>query len=930
MKPDCHYRLRLCQKSILSTGSRFPTLSDLYATAMNRDIHDTINQPSDQPTESNLSTPAKKFFYIDSIPESLLIHTGNGRIVEANRQACLSLGYCREELLELTLLDIEMDLPDAGKAELILDVLAGNGPSIVQGTYRRKDGTTFPAEIKTDALKNNDENPLFISTIHNTNARPDRQRRLQDKRNLLRVIIDSIPEIICVKDGQGRWMLANAFDLRLFNLQHVNYRGKTDAELAEYTSPMYRQAFLACKKSDDRAWTKKAPIRSNEIIPVADGIPRVMDVYKIPLFHRNGERRALIVVGRDITKQHQVEQQVRENEARYRQLFEQAPIGIIQFDTNLHITDCNKNYLTFMQVDRDQLIDFDLRKIRDTKIFPVLESTLHGKEGRWEGEYQTTLSNITLDVSLRTTPLYDGHGNISGGMALFEDMSLQHQAQEEKFRLMSAIAQASETIVITDTNGSIEYVNPTFEKITGYTADEALGKNPRILKSGHHDAAFYQKIWQTLSTGRVWKGHLVNKRKDGSLFEEDATISPVRNRNGTIINYVAVKRDVTKEVALKKQLNHAMKMEAIGTLAGGIAHDFNNILSAVLGYAEMAKLRLAEDDPLCEDLTQIIAAGRRAADLVRQILTFSRQEESDMLKPVKVQDIIKEVLQLLRPSLPATIELQVDIDPDCGQVLADPARIHQVLMNICTNAKQAMHEKQGVLTIRLSEIDGDSVIVPLLHGQTRWLNLEIADTGAGMEPLVKERVFEPFFTTKQKGEGTGLGLSVVHGIVKSHGGEITVDSKPGEGTTFHVYLPVVDDEERNADQADQIMMPKGTEHILIVDDEPMLVDIMQRLLSWLGYTVTSFTDSRLALEWFTQHPDKVDLVLTDLTMPHLTGTELAKKILTAKPQLPVILCTGYSKAMNAAKAEAIGIQKFLAKPVDNRILAQTVRVALDN
>ncbi len=897
---------------------------------MNRDKHDTANQPSLQLTEPNLSDPAKIFFYIDSIPDALLLHNRDGRIVEANRRACLSLGYSREELRALTLLDIEFDFSVTDRDKLIRDILAGNDPAIIFGTYRHKDGSTFPVEIKTDVLENNDGNPLFISTIRNTNEWPDRRRRLQDKRNLLRVIIDSIPEIICVKDGRGRWMLANAFDLRLFSLQHVNYRGKTDAELAEDTSPMYRKAFLACKTSDNMAWTKKEPIRSNEIIPVADGIPRVMDVYKIPLFHRNGERKALIVVGRDITKQHQIEQQIRKNEARYRQLFEQAPIGILQFDANLRVTDCNKNYLTFMQVDRDQLIDFDLRKIRDTKIFPILESTLHGKEGRWEGEYQTTLSNITLNVSLKTTPLHDGHGNIEGGMALFEDMSLQYQAQEEKFRLMSAIAQASETIVITDTNGSIEYVNPTFEKMTGYRTEEVLGKNPRILKSGHHDAPFYQNMWQTLCAGRTWKGQIVNKRKDGTIFEEDASISPVRNRNGDIINYVAVKRDVTQEVALKKQLNQAMKMEAIGTLAGGIAHDFNNILSAILGYAEMTELRLAENDPIRQDMGQIIAAGHRATDLVRQILTFSRQEEKDELKPVKVQHIIKEVLRLLRPSLPATIEMQVDIDPDCGQTLADPARIHQVLMNICANAKQAMHGRQGILTIHLAELDGDSMIIPLLHGQSRWLDLEITDNGVGIEPQVKERIFDPFFTTKPKGEGTGLGLSVVHGIVKSHGGEITVDSEPGQGTTFHVYLPVVDDEERNADRADQIVMPKGTEHILIVDDEPMLVDIMQRFLSRLGYEVTSFTNSRLALDWFTQHPNKVDLVLTDMTMPHLTGTELAKKMLTAKPQLPVILCTGYSEVMNDTKAEAIGIQKLLAKPVANGILAQAVRVLLDN
>lgn len=725
-------------------------------------------------------------------------------------------------------------------------------------------------------------------------------------------------------------MLANTFDQNLFGLQDVDYRGKTDIELAEYTSSICRTAFLACKESDERAWRKKQPVRSKEVIPIAGDIPRVMDVYKIPLFHVSGKRKALIVVGRDITKQQHIEQQIRESEARYHQLFTQAPVGILHFDTDLHVTDCNNYYLRLMAIKRDQLIGFDLRKIRDTKILPVFEATLYGKKGRWAGMYQTTLSNITLYVSLRTAPIRDDAGNIEGGLALFEDRSLHKQAREEKIRLMSAIDQAAETIVITDREGTIEYVNPAFERITGYTAKEALGQNPRVLKSGRHDVAFYKNMWQTLCSGRTWKGHIVNKRKDGALFEEDAAISPVRNRNGDIINFVAVKRDVTQEVALKKQLNQAMKMEAIGTLAGGIAHDFNNILSAILGYAEMAELRLAQDDPVRQDMGQIIAAGQRATELVRQILTFSRQEENEQLKPVKVQHIIKEVLALLKASLPATIELRQDIDPDCGPVLADPARIHQILMNICTNARQAMGEKQGILAIRLSEIDGDSVIIPLLHGQRRWLDLEISDNGPGMEPPVKDRIFDPFFTTKQKGKGTGLGLSVVHGIVKSHGGEITVDSEPGEGTTFHVYLPVVDDKKIDGERADHIVTPKGTEHILIVDDEPMLVDIIQRSLSRLGYEVTSFTDSHSALDWFTDHAKEIDLVITDMTMPHLTGAELAEKILAARPQMPIILCTGYSEVINGAKAKSIGIRKFLAKPINNGVLAQSVRALLDN
>ena len=251
-------------------------------------------------------------------------------------------------------------------------------------------------------------------------------------------------------------------------------------------------------------------------------------------------------------------------------------------------------------------------------------------------------------------------------------------------------------------------------------------------------------------------------------------------------------------------------------------------------------------------------------------------------------------------------------------------------MNLCTNAKQAMAGEQGSLNIRLSRLADNSVTGPSCLGQGRWLDLEVSDTGVGMEPQVRERIFDPFFTTKKKGKGTGLGLSVVHGIVKSHGGEITVDSTPGQGATFHVYLPVVDDEENHEEEVKQTILPHGDEHVLLVDDEPLLVEIMKRTLSILGYRVTSFTDSRQALEWFDRHSDRVDVVVTDMTMPHQTGADLARKILAARPQMPIILCTGYSEVMDADRASAMGIRKFLAKPVENRTLAQSVRDVLDS
>ncbi len=984
--------------------------------------------------------------FVDHVPDALFMHDDKGRIVDVNGQACRSLGYSREELLALNILDIEIDYSKNGAREMIRQTIRSDAPKLFRGTNRCKDGRIFPVEAKVSIFEKG-EKPLFITVVRDISDRLHQQRRLQDKRDLLRVIIDSIPDIICVKDGQGRWLLANTFSLKVFGLQGINYRGKTNEEFAGH-SPLWREAFLNCQDTDTLAWQGKKPFRTSEIIPVVDGNSRVFDVYKIPLFHDDGRRKALVVIGRDITEQKQIEEkyrqlfeqsplaylsssvsgeilavnqavtnifgykpeeivgrnvkefltpkslqfyerqyplflrgvsafgldyevykadgslaliqvssamirddtgnpvsiqrvlidvtrqrhieeQIRASEARYRLLFDRAPVGIVHFDTDFHVTACNENYLKLMHADQEQIIGFDIRKLRDKRVVQVLEKALVGKEVWWEGEYYSTISRKTLLLSLRTAPLYDGQENIQGGMAIVVDLTEKKQAREEKYRLMSAIDQASEVIVITDPKGTIEYVNPAFERMTGYSAEEAHGLNPRVLQSGRHSKEFYKEMWHTLRSGRVWKGHIINKRKDGTLFEEDASISPVRNQEGEIINYVAVKRDVTEEVALKKQLNQAMKMEAIGTLAGGIAHDFNNILSAVLGYAEMAELQLAEDEPARKDVAQIIAAGQRATDLIRQILTFSRQEEEEF-RPLKIQFVVKEALKLLRSSLPTSIDLQRDIDPACGSVLADPVRIHQVLMNLCTNAKQSMAGEQGRLHIRLSELAADSTAGPSCLGQGRWLDLEVSDTGIGMEPQVRERIFDPFFTTKKKGQGTGLGLSVVHGIVKSHGGEITVDSEPDRGTTFHVYLPVVADDEILEEETHQAILPGGDEHILLVDDEPLLVDIMERSLSLLGYRVTSFVDSRQALAWFCRHVDRVDLVVTDMTMPYLTGADLTEKILAARPQMPIILCTGYSEVMDADRARAMGIRKFLGKPVENKTLAKSVRDVLDD
>ncbi len=369
-------------------------------------------------------------------------------------------------------------------------------------------------------------------------------------------------------------------------------------------------------------------------------------------------------------------------------------------------------------------------------------------------------------------------------------------------------------------------------------------------------------------------------------------------------------------------------MEAIGTLAGGIAHDFNNILSAVMGFTELAMYQVEKGTSTQDDLQEVLKASVRARDLVKQILTFSRQAEYEQ-KPIQVKLIVKEALKLLRASLPATIEIRGNIQSD-SLVMGDPTQIHQIMMNLCTNAQHAMQAKGGVLEVSLTDEELDLASAagyPDLN-PGHYLQLTVSDTGHGMRPEIVEQIFDPFFTTKGPGEGTGLGLSVVHGIVKSHGGDIHAYSEPGKGTTFKVFFPAV---ERLKEQEPREERPVqvGTEHILFIDDEPSLAKMGHQILESLGYKVTSRTSSVEALQLFWVKPNNFDLVITDMTMPNMTGHDLAREIIHIRPDIPIILCTGFSSSINEEKALAMGIRAFVMKPILRRTIAETIRMVLD-
>ncbi len=391
-------------------------------------------------------------------------------------------------------------------------------------------------------------------------------------------------------------------------------------------------------------------------------------------------------------------------------------------------------------------------------------------------------------------------------------------------------------------------------------------------------------------------------------------------------------RERKEREALEAQLRQAQKMEAIGTLAGGIAHDLNNILTPILGYAELARDQAGNQRGLRNQLDEIYNAGLRARDLVQQILAFSRQAGQE-LQPLRIQPLVKEAMKLLRAAIPATIEIVEAIDPACGPTLADPTHIHQIIMNLCTNAYQAMSATGGTLGVSLSETElrpEDLEKKPDLQ-PGRYVVMEVSDTGCGMVPEVLERIFEPYFTTKEQGKGTGLGLAVVYGILKRYKGDITVYSEPDKGTTFRLYFPRIEGRVRVQldDGKAGETLPTGTENVLIVDDEEVIVGMEKQMLSMLGYNVMAFTSAEDALEAFWRDPESVDLVITDQTMPKITGAELARKILSLRPEVPIILCTGFSELINESVARENGIHGFLTKPIHVMDLARMLRRLLD-
>ncbi|HVY60129.1 MAG TPA: PAS domain S-box protein, partial [Planctomycetota bacterium] len=512
------------------------------------------------------------------------------------------------------------------------------------------------------------------------------------------------------------------------------------------------------------------------------------------------------------------------------------------------------------------------------------------------------------------------------------DITELRQAQSTMRRVLRAVEQAEESIVITDAAGTIEYVNPSVCRTSGYAASELVGRNPRVFQSGAHDRTFYADLWRTILAGETWRGHLTNRTKSGARFEEAAVIGPVRDERGAVVAFVAVKRSLEGEQKLEAQLRQAQKLEAVGQLAGGVAHDINNALSGVLGYCDLALLEAAPPRIL-EFLGEIRKSGDRAASIARQLLVFSRRQSLD-LHIADVNAIVENLLKMLRRVIGENVAIATAFAADLPVASVDAGQIEQVLTNLCLNARDAMPEG-GCITI--STARAPAAHVPLADGTAArpaapaadGLLLSVADTGSGMTEEVRAHIFEPFFTTKPRGKGTGLGLAVVHGIVAKHGGAIAVDTEPGRGSTFRIYLPPasIGATKREAARQDA-SLPGGSETVLVVDDDEMLRRVTARIVERLGYRTLVAAGAADAVEVAAGFPGRIDVLLTDVVMPGPSGIDLAERLARARPGLRVLFMSGHLPERMGAGAR-IAAEQLLPKPFTAAGLAAKLRETIE-
>ena len=826
------------------------------------------------------------------------------------------------------------------KLKKVADNYSEYAQAIAQGIYNRQQP---PAKIK-EFVELSDALQQMVKMISL------RERQVVENENNLKITLNSIGDAVIATDVEGRvqrmnplaerltgWMFADAQGMNLSEVFHivnahsrVRMPNPVEKVLAEEVIVGLANHTVLISKSGDE-------------YQIADSAAPIRDT--------DGCTVGVVMVFRDVTENYLQDQKIRESEKLLKNLTANVPGVVFQllvkpdYSYSTEFVSQKKSGIFGLDVPPEDFFAEFFSRIPADEKQPMLDSLMdaikNAKKFYWEGRYKRP-SGETIWFSESAIPYIEGDNIIFCGMLMdiTERKQWESTLQNSERRFKELFNEAPVVYVITESRIQEPYikdVNKAFVDMLGYSRSEVLD----TPLAQYYTEDSQKELIEKGGFQRALRGEFLNEERsfitrDGRTVHTLLHALPEYDANGKVLGTRAMFLDITsRKIAqqetkrLETVLRQTQKMEAIGTLAGGIAHDFNNILSAVIGYSELALTEVEKDNRLYRYLEQILSAGMRAKDLVHQILVFSRQEEHEV-KPLQIEPLVKEALKLMRSSLPATIEIHQQIDSDLDSVLADPTQIHRIIVNLCTNAAQAMEENGGQLTITLSQATLSQQDIRLHPDLSpgKYLKLSVQDTGQGIPQEIAEKIFEPYFTTKEKGKGTGLGLSVVHGIVANYGGAIYVYSERGYGTKFNVYLPAIK-QHRLSIKPEEVKLPTGSEHVLLVDDEPMLLEMGQLLLESLGYKVTVCDSGLAAVEIINRSPSDIDLVISDVTMPKMTGDQLAQKILQMRKDLPIILCTGHSSKVTDELVSKIGVKALAMKPLTKEVIALLVRKVLD-
>ena len=872
-------------------------------------------------------------------PTGICVFHKNGEILSCNKQLGEIMGV--EHPQSLVGFNFLERMKNGPNKDAIKDAIK-SGSASFEGPYISVSGgrATY---LKADYKKVADD--ILLGVYEDLTSQKQSEQALKESERLYRLLFQSGNDAVFIHHLDDDGFPGLFLEVNEIACQRLGYTKEELLTLSPLdiggpeTQPKAPGFGLKLLKTGRAIFETVHRAKDGRLIPVESSVR---------LFELNGKRMVLSIA-RDISERKKMEATLRESEERYRRIVDLSP-ELIAVHQNGEVLFINKSGLRLIGADSSEsvigksILDFTDWRPGESST-EAMEYFLNNDLPMPEVEANLIhLSGKKIEAEFQTVPF------IKDGSPAYQvtarDITQRKRAErtlretEENFRQLAD--NIREMFWLRDrADGRMVYVSPAFETIWGRTREEIHNEPDTFFDSVHpEDVNRVRASFQVLEeSGQPFIEEYRIVRPDGSIRFVGARSFPIYNENGEIFRFAGIAEDITerKQVEAEKEkmeglLRQAQKMEAIGTLAGGIAHDFNNILSAILGYTELALLDAPTDTQLQRNLGQVMKAGRRARDLVRQILDFSRRTDQKKML-LELAPLLKEDLKLLRSSLPSTIEIKTRIYQSEPLVIkGDATQVHQILMNLCANAAHAMRRLGGVLEVTLSRADVSGEEAEKIPGLSpgEYAVMEVKDNGEGIHPLIISRIFDPFFTTKGTGEGTGMGLAVVFGIIQNHGGGITVESQPGEGARFKVYLPLAETKPIQEEVVMDSAQPGGSERILFVDDEEQLADLGKEILDHLGYVTAKAESGQDALDIFIKNPYEFDMVITDYTMPHMTGLALAEKILAVRPEIPIILCTGFSQEETQEKAAEIGIKKFLMKPLVINEVAQVIREVLDS